>query len=102
MRSKLLSPYLALTLLDSRMSLLSIYLNHLLGFLEYSTFIQAFWYYLYLTSSRNAVSPILQIFEIPDVKIFWRPVSIASNHTRQQRPSLVGVTKNTRILISDS
>ncbi|ESK97600.1 sec7 guanine nucleotide exchange factor [Moniliophthora roreri MCA 2997] len=73
MRSKLLSLHLVLTVLNSHMPLLVdpsaiIYSN---SSNEATTFVQAINQYLCLTLSRNAVSPVLQVFEI-SVEIFWR------------------------------
>ncbi|KAF9534357.1 hypothetical protein CPB83DRAFT_844112 [Crepidotus variabilis] len=73
MRSKLLSLQLVLTVLNSHMPLFVdpnaiIYssTSH-----EATTFIQAVNQYLCLCLSRNAVSPVPQVFEV-SVEIFWR------------------------------
>ncbi|KAL0579530.1 guanine nucleotide exchange protein for ADP-robosylation factor [Marasmius crinis-equi] len=76
MRSKLLSLHLVLTVLNSHMSLFVdpsaiIYSN---SSNEATTFVQAINQYLCLTLSRNAVSPVLQVFEL-SVEIFWRVLS---------------------------
>lgn len=73
MRSKLLSLHLLLTIMNSHMSLLAdtntiIYSS---SSNEATTFVQAINQYLCLTLSRNAVSPVPQVFEI-SVEIFWR------------------------------
>ncbi|KIL70092.1 hypothetical protein M378DRAFT_156145 [Amanita muscaria Koide BX008] len=76
MRSKLLSLHLVLTVLNSHMPLFVdptaiIYSN---STNEATTFIQAINQYLCLSLSRNAVSPVPQVFEI-SVEIFWRVLS---------------------------
>ncbi|KAJ7904490.1 Sec7-domain-containing protein [Mycena olivaceomarginata] len=73
MRSKLLSLHLVLTILNSHMPLFVdplaiIYSN---SSHEATTFVQAINQYLCLSLSRNAVSPVPQVFEI-SVEIFWR------------------------------
>ncbi|CAL1701031.1 unnamed protein product [Somion occarium] len=76
MRSKLLSLHLVLTILNNHMPIFVspsaiIYSssNH-----EATTFVQAVNQYLCLCLSRNAVSPVPQVFEI-SVEIFWRVIS---------------------------
>ncbi|KAJ6613490.1 hypothetical protein B0H10DRAFT_2048736 [Mycena sp. CBHHK59/15] len=76
MRSKLLSLHLVLTILNSHMPLFVdpsaiIYssTSH-----EATNFVQAINQYLCLSLSRNAVSPVPQVFEI-SVEIFWRVIS---------------------------
>ncbi|TFK75941.1 Sec7-domain-containing protein [Pluteus cervinus] len=76
MRSKLLSLHLVLTVLNSHMPLFVdpyaiIYSS---SSHEATTFIQAVNQYLCLSLSRNAVSPVPQVFEI-SVEIFWRVLS---------------------------
>jgi brefeldin A-inhibited guanine nucleotide-exchange protein len=76
MRSKLLSLHLVLTVLNSHMPLfvdpsVIIFSN---SSNEATTFIQAINQYLCLSLSRNAVSPVPQVFEI-SVEIFWRVIS---------------------------
>ncbi|KAF5370080.1 hypothetical protein D9758_001080 [Tetrapyrgos nigripes] len=76
MRSKLLSLHLVLTVLNSHMLLFVdnnsiIYSN---SSNEATSFVQAVNQYLCLTLSRNAVSPVPQVFEI-SVEIFWRVLS---------------------------
>ncbi|KAK2466184.1 hypothetical protein APHAL10511_001826 [Amanita phalloides] len=76
MRSKLLSLHLVLTVLNSHMPLFAdptviIYSS---STNEATTFIQAINQYLCLSLSRNAVSPVPQVFEI-SVEIFWRVLS---------------------------
>jgi brefeldin A-inhibited guanine nucleotide-exchange protein len=76
MRSKLLSLHLVLTVLNSHMTLFVdpaaiIFSN---SSHEATTFIQAINQYLCLCLSRNAVSPVPQVFEI-SVEIFWRVLS---------------------------
>ncbi|KAJ7276370.1 sec7 guanine nucleotide exchange factor [Mycena haematopus] len=76
MRSKLLSLHLVLTILNSHMPLFVdpsaiIYSN---SSHEATTFVQAINQYLCLSLSRNAVSPVPQVFEI-SVEIFWRVLS---------------------------
>ncbi|KAJ7068245.1 hypothetical protein C8F01DRAFT_1117441 [Mycena amicta] len=76
MRSKLLSLHLVLTILNSHMPLFVdpsaiIYssTSH-----EATTLVQAINQYLCLSLSRNAISPVPQVFEI-SVEIFWRVIS---------------------------
>ncbi|KAI0082485.1 hypothetical protein K474DRAFT_1585733 [Panus rudis PR-1116 ss-1] len=76
MRSKLLSLHLVLTILNNHMPIFVspsaiIYSssNH-----DATPFIQAANQYLCLCLSRNAVSPVPQVFEI-SVEIFWRVIS---------------------------
>ncbi|KAK7061698.1 protein transport protein sec71 [Favolaschia claudopus] len=76
MRSKLLSLHLVLTILNSHLPLFVdpsaiIYSN---SSHEATTFVQAINQYLCLSLSRNAVSPVPQVFEI-SVEIFWRVLS---------------------------
>ncbi|KAF5387640.1 hypothetical protein D9615_000382 [Tricholomella constricta] len=76
MRSKLLSLHLVLTVLNSHMPLFVdptaiIYSS---SSNEATTFVQAINQYLCLSLSRNAVSPVPQVFEI-SVEIFWRVLS---------------------------
>lgn len=73
MRSKLLSLHLVLTVLNSHMLLFVdpsaiIYSS---SSNEATSFVQAINQYLCLCLSRNAVSPVPQVFEI-SVEIFWR------------------------------
>ncbi|KAJ3538200.1 hypothetical protein NM688_g6554 [Phlebia brevispora] len=76
MRSKLLSLHLVLIILNNHMSLLVspravIYSS---STHDATTFIQAITQYLCLALSRNAVSPVAQVFEI-SVEIFWRVIA---------------------------
>ncbi|KAI0326659.1 hypothetical protein GY45DRAFT_1258565 [Cubamyces sp. BRFM 1775] len=76
MRSKLLSLHLVLMILDSHMPIFVspsaiIYSS---STNEATPFIQAANQYLCLCLSRNAVSPVPQVFEI-SVEIFWRVIS---------------------------
>ncbi|KAJ6599098.1 hypothetical protein DFH09DRAFT_971185 [Mycena vulgaris] len=76
MRSKLLSLHLVLTILNSHMPLFvdpsaMIYSS---SSHEATTFVQAINQYLCLSLSRNAVSPVPQVFEI-SVEIFWRVIA---------------------------
>ena len=76
MRSKLLSLHLVLMILDSHMPIFVspsaiIYSS---STNEATPFIQAANQYLCLCLSRNAVSPVPQVFEI-SVEIFWRVLS---------------------------
>ncbi|KAI1789508.1 hypothetical protein LXA43DRAFT_892718 [Ganoderma leucocontextum] len=76
MRSKLLSLHLVLMILNSHMPIFVspsaiIYSS---SSHEATPFIQAANQYLCLCLSRNAVSPVLQVFEI-SVEIFWRVIS---------------------------
>ncbi|KAJ3788433.1 sec7 guanine nucleotide exchange factor [Lentinula aff. detonsa] len=76
MRSKSLSLHLVLTVLNSHMPLFVdpsaiIYSN---SSNEATTFVQAINQYLCLTVSRNAISPVPQVFDI-SVEIFWRMLS---------------------------
>ena len=72
MRSKLLSLHLVLTILKSHSDLFT---NPLVcipsnSSLEMTPFLQATKQYLCLSLSRNAVSPVNQVFEL-SVEIFW-------------------------------
>lgn len=76
MRSKLLSLHLVLMILNSHMPIFVspsaiIYSS---SSNEATTFIQAASQYLCLCLSRNAVSPVPQVFEI-SVEIMWRVIS---------------------------
>lgn len=76
MRSKLLSLHLVLTVLNSHMPLFVdpgaiIYSS---SSNEATSFVQAINQYLCLSLSRNAVSPVQQVFEL-SVEIFWRVLS---------------------------
>ncbi|EGN93072.1 hypothetical protein SERLA73DRAFT_172424 [Serpula lacrymans var. lacrymans S7.3] len=76
MRSKLLSLHLVLTVLNSHMPLFNdpsaiIYSS---SSNDDTMFIQAINQYLCLSLSRNAVSPVPQVFEV-SVEIFWRVLS---------------------------
>ncbi|PCH41516.1 Sec7-domain-containing protein [Wolfiporia cocos MD-104 SS10] len=76
MRSKLLSLHLVLTILSSHMPIFVspsaiIYSS---SSHEATSFVQAVNQYLCLCLSRNAVSPVPQVFEI-SVEIFWRVIS---------------------------
>ncbi|KAF9782748.1 sec7 guanine nucleotide exchange factor [Thelephora terrestris] len=76
MRSKLLSLHLVLTILSSHMPL--IVSPHTIIYSssnnEATSFVQAINQYLCLCLSRNAVSPVPQVFEL-SVEIFWRVIS---------------------------
>ncbi|KAH8982655.1 Sec7-domain-containing protein [Lactarius hatsudake] len=76
MRSKLLSLHMVLIILSSHMDIFvsptsMIYSS---GSREASSFVQMANQYLCLCLSRNAVSPVPQVFEI-SVEIFWRTLS---------------------------
>lgn len=76
MRSKLLSLHLVLIILKNHMPLLAspnavIYSS---SSNDSTTFVQAITQYLCLCLSRNAVSPVPQVFDI-SVEIFWRVIS---------------------------
>lgn len=76
MRSKLLSLHLVLTILNTHMAIFVspsaiIYSS---SSREATSFVQAVNQYLCLCLSRNAVSPVPQVFEI-SVEIFWRVIS---------------------------
>lgn len=76
MRSKLLALQLVLTVMNSHMPLFVdpgavIYSS---SSNEATTFIQAINQYLCLCLSRNAVSPVPQVFDL-SVEIFWRVLS---------------------------
>ncbi|KAL4081834.1 hypothetical protein V8B97DRAFT_2031217 [Scleroderma yunnanense] len=73
MRSKLLSLHLVLTVLNSHMPLIvdSTAIIYSTSSHEATTFVQAINQYLCLCLSRNAVSPVPQVFEV-SVEIFWR------------------------------
>ena len=73
MRSKLLSLHLVLTILNNHMPIFVspsaiIYSS---SSHDATTFVQAVNQYLCLCLSRNAVSPVPQVFDI-SVEIFWR------------------------------
>jgi brefeldin A-inhibited guanine nucleotide-exchange protein len=76
MRSKLLSLHLVLTVLNSHMALFvdpsAIIYSSTSN--EGTPFLHAINQYLCLCLSRNAVSPVSQVFEI-SVEIFWRVLS---------------------------
>ena len=76
MRSKLLSLHLVLTILNSHMPL--IVSPHTIIYSssnnDATSFVQAVNQYLCLSMSRNAVSPVPQVFEL-SVEIFWRVIS---------------------------
>ncbi|KAH7887776.1 hypothetical protein F5I97DRAFT_2011766, partial [Phlebopus sp. FC_14] len=76
MRSKLLSLHLVLTVLNSHMALLvhPAAIVYSSSSHEGTTFVQAINQYLCLSLSRNAVSPVPQVFEV-SVEIFWRVLS---------------------------
>ncbi|KIJ70020.1 hypothetical protein HYDPIDRAFT_164203 [Hydnomerulius pinastri MD-312] len=76
MRSKLLSLHLVLTVLNSHMALIvdPSAIIHSTSSHEATTFVQAINQYLCLSLSRNAVSPVPQVFEV-SVEIFWRVLS---------------------------
>ena len=76
MRSKLLSLHLVLTVLDSHMALFvdPLAIIYSSSTYEGTPFIHAVNQYLCLCLSRNAVSPVPQVFEI-SVEIFWRVLS---------------------------
>lgn len=76
MRSRLLSLHLVLTILATHMTIFVspsaiIYSS---SSREATSFVQAVNQYLCLCLSRNAVSPVPQVFEI-SVEIFWRVIS---------------------------
>ncbi|EIN10767.1 Sec7-domain-containing protein [Punctularia strigosozonata HHB-11173 SS5] len=76
MRSKLLSLHLVLTVLNSYMPLFvsPSALIYSSSSHEATPFVQAVNQYLCLSLSRNAVSPVPQVFEL-SVEIFWRVLS---------------------------
>jgi len=76
MRSKLLNLHLVLSILNSHMALFvsPSTIIHSSTNNDATTFIQAVNQYLCLCLSRNAVSPVPQVFEIC-VEIFWRVLS---------------------------
>lgn len=76
MRSKLLSLHLVLTVLNSHMALIvdPTSIVYSTSSHEATTFGQAINQYLCLCLSRNAVSPVPQVFEV-SVEIFWRVLS---------------------------
>jgi brefeldin A-inhibited guanine nucleotide-exchange protein len=76
MRSKLLSLNLVSTVLNAHMPLFvsPSALIHSLSANETTTFVQAVNQYLCLCLSRNAVSPVPQVFEL-SVEIFWKVIS---------------------------
>ncbi|KAF9226522.1 hypothetical protein BS17DRAFT_775771 [Gyrodon lividus] len=76
LRSKLLSLHLVLTVLNSHMALLvdSSAVIYSSSSHEATTFIHAINQYLCLSLSRNAVSPVPQVFDV-SMEIFWRVLS---------------------------
>ncbi|KAK0190769.1 hypothetical protein F5146DRAFT_1137595 [Armillaria mellea] len=76
MRSKLLSLHLVLTVLNSHMALFvdpaSIIYSNTSN--DATSFVQAINQYICLSLSRNAVSPVPQVFDL-SVEIFWRVLS---------------------------
>ncbi|KAI6119382.1 hypothetical protein EDD16DRAFT_1692684 [Pisolithus croceorrhizus] len=76
MRSKLLSLHLVLTVLNSHMQLIvdPAAIIYSASSHDAMTFVQAINQHLCLCLSRNAVSPVLQVFEV-SVEIFWRVLS---------------------------
>lgn len=76
MRSKLLSLHMVLIILSSHMDIVASPTStiHSSSSHEASSFIQMADQYLCLCLSRNAVSPVPQVFEI-SVEIFWRTLS---------------------------
>ncbi|KAG7449384.1 Sec7-domain-containing protein [Guyanagaster necrorhizus] len=76
MRSKLLSLHLVLTVLNSHMALFvdpaSIIYSNTSN--DATSFVQAVNQYICLSLSRNAVSPVPQVFDL-SVEIFWRVLS---------------------------
>lgn len=76
MRSKLLSLHLVLTILNSHMPLIVSprTIIHSTSNNDATNFVQAINQYLCLCLSRNAVSPVPQVFEL-SVEIFWRVIS---------------------------
>ena len=76
MRSKLLSLQLVLTVLNSHMPLFvdPSAIIYSTSTNEATSFVQAINQYLCLCLSRNAVSPVPQVFEV-SVEIFWRVLS---------------------------
>ncbi|KAN0116045.1 hypothetical protein V8E52_006351 [Russula decolorans] len=76
MRSKLLSLHMVLIILSSHMDIVASPMSiiHSSSSHEASSFIQMADQYLCLCLSRNAVSPVPQVFEI-SVEIFWRTLS---------------------------
>ena len=98
MRSKLLSLHLVLTILNSHMQ---VFVDH--NSIIYSSssnestsFIQATKQYLCLAISRNALSPVPQVFEI-SVEIFWRVLSGMRTKLKVCRTCLQG--RNTDVYI---
>lgn len=76
MRSKLLSLHLVLTVLNSHMDIFvqPTSIIYSASSNEATTFINATKQYLCLSLSRNALSPVPQVFEI-SVELFWRVLS---------------------------
>lgn len=93
MRSKLLSLHLVLTVLNSHMQLFVdpsaiIYSS---SSNEATSFVQAINQYLCLCLSRNAVSPVPQVFEI-SVEIFWRVLAGMRTKLKVSSSSFIGFT----------
>ncbi len=87
MRSKLLSLHLVLTVLRSHSDLFT---NPLVSIpsnssLEMTPFLQATKQYLCLSLSRNAVSPVNQVFEL-SVEIFWCMLKSMRAQMKVSRP----------------
>lgn len=76
MRSKLLSLHLVLSILNNHLPMFvdSNVVIHSSTSRERTPFIQAIKQYLCLALSRNAVSPVIQVFEL-SCEIFWRVLS---------------------------
>ena len=99
MRSKLLSLHLVLTVLKSHADL---FINPLIcipsnSSLEMTPFLQATKQYLCLSLSRNAVSPVNQVFEL-SVEIFWRMLKSMRAQMKvgaaKDRLKLIGVERD--------
>ncbi|CAG8570332.1 8126_t:CDS:10 [Ambispora leptoticha] len=85
MRSKLLSLHLILTILSSHMPVfasLEVIITSSTTY-ESTPLIQAVKQYLCLSLSRNAVSPVQQVFEI-SLEIFWKCMSQLRSHLKKE------------------
>ncbi|CAG8451027.1 12392_t:CDS:10 [Ambispora gerdemannii] len=85
MRSKLLSLHLMLTILSSHMPVFAspeVIITSSTTF-ESTPLIQAVKQYLCLSLSRNAVSPVQQVFEI-SLEIFWKCLSRLRSHLKKE------------------
>lgn len=98
MRSKLLNLHLVLSILNSHMALFvsPSTIIHSSTNNDATTFIQAVNQYLCLCLSRNAVSPVPQVFEIC-VEIFWRVLSGMRGKLKVRLPKFASCCPSNKI-----